>query len=119
VRGVAPAQVIPAVERVLAAPVITVTRQRKGRDVTDDVRPYVLDLAVVGPSEHGTTIHAHLATQPRGLRVSELLAVLDADWEEGQVRRTNQWTLIDGARTEPLPGRLAATSASHEHVRAS
>jgi radical SAM-linked protein len=119
IRGVAPEVVAPAVERVLAAPELTITRQRKGKDVTDDVRPYVLELAVVGPSDAGTTVHAHLATQPRGLRVSELLALLDPSWEEGLVRRTAQWTLIDGARQEPLAGPVEATSTSHATVRAS
>ena len=119
IRSVAPDQVTPAVERVLAADELTITRQRKGKDVTDDVRPYVLDLAVVGPSDAGTTVHAHLATQPRGLRVSELLALLDPSWEEGLVRRTAQWTLIDGARRAPLEVPAEATSTSHAEARAS
>ena len=37
-----------AVEHVLAAPELITTRQRKGSDVTDDIRPYILDLAVGG-----------------------------------------------------------------------
>jgi hypothetical protein len=116
---VAPDQVTPAVARLLAADELTITRQRKGKDVTDDVRPYVLDLAVVGPTDAGTTVHAHLATQPRGLRVSELLALLDPSWEEGLVRRTAQWTLIDGARRAPLEVPAEATSTSHAEARAS
>jgi radical SAM-linked protein len=119
IRDASPQQVGDAVERVLDAPDLTITRQRKGKDVTDDVRPYVLALAVVGPSDAGTTVHAHLATQPRGLRVSELLALLDPSWEEGRVRRTAQWTLIDGARHEPLEGPAEATSTSHATARAS
>lgn len=119
VRGAATPEVSAAVDRVLAAEEITITRQRKGKDVTDDVRPYVLALAVVGSTDAGTQVHAHLATQPRGLRVSELLALLDPAWEEGLVRRTAQWTLIDGARLEPLEGPVAATSTSHATARAS
>ena len=119
VRGVEPAAVAAAVERVLAAPELTTTRQRKGKDVTDDVRPYLLDLAVLGPSDAGTTIHAHLATQPRGLRTSELLAVLGADWTEGRVRRTNQWTLVDGARCAPLEGPAEATPTPQHAAMAS
>ena len=118
-RGAAPDAEAAAVERVLAADDLTITRQRKGKDVTDDVRPYVLALAVVGPTDAGTQVHAHLATQPRGLRVSELLALLDPQWEEGLVRRTAQWTPIDGARQEPLAGPVEATSTSHATVRAS
>lgn len=119
IRGAGLDEVADAVARVLAADDLTITRQRKGKDVTDDVRPYVLALAVAGPTDAGTTVHAHLATQPRGLRVSELLTLLDPSWEEGLVRRTAQWTLIDGARHEPLEGPVAATSTSHATVRAS
>ena len=108
-----------AVARVLAAPELVVTRQRKGKDVTDDIRPYLLDLAVIGPTDAGTRLHAHLATQPRGLRIGELVAVLGVG-EEGSVRRTHQWTLVDGARTEPLDAAAEATSTPLvEHRRAS
>ncbi|QXC62721.1 TIGR03936 family radical SAM-associated protein [Aquihabitans sp. G128] len=119
IRGAEPAVVADAIDRVLAANELTVTRQRKGKDVTDDVRPYLLALAVVGPTEHGTEIDAHLATQPRGLRTSELLAVLDTGGEEGRVRRLNQWMLLDGAQVEPLAGPHGATSAPRAEVRAS
>lgn len=118
-RGVEPAEVATAIERVLAAPQLMLTRQRKGKDLTDDVRPYLLHLAVAGPTEHGTDIDAHLATQPRGLRTSELLAVLGTDGTEGRVRRLTQWTLLDGARIEPLAGPSGATSAPHAEARAS
>ena len=93
------------------------TRTRKGSDVTDDVRPYLLDLTGVVPTDSGTELSAHLATQPRGLRISELLSVLGDGLVEGRVVRTHQWTLQDGARREPLP--LDATSASHAEKRAS
>jgi radical SAM-linked protein len=118
-RGVNPSEAASAVQRVLAAEEIVVTRQRKGKDVTDDIRPYVLELSVIGFTEHGTDIHAHLATQPRGLRIGELIAALDPAWEEGRVRRTHQWTLLDGARTEPLKGPSGATWAPHATERAS
>jgi radical SAM-linked protein len=118
-RDAEPDAVRAAVARALAADELVVTRQRKGKDVTDDVRPFLLQLEVVGPSPAGTVLHAHLATQPRGLRTSELIALLSPDWEEGRVRRTTQWTLVDGARQEPLAGPAAATSPLHPHVRAS
>ena len=69
--------------------------------------------------DDGTEIDAHLATQPRGLRISELIAMLGAGWEEGRVRRLNQWMLLDGARCEPLEGPPGATSAPHASARAS
>lgn len=119
IRGVSPDTVAAAIDRVLAAPELVITRQRKGKDVTDDVRPYLLDLSVVGPTDDGTEIDAHLATQPRGLRTSELLAVLGTGGEEGRVRRLTQWMLLDGARCEPLGAPLGATSAPRVEARAS
>ena len=118
-RNAAPADVADAIDRVLAAPDLIITRQRKGKDVTDDVRPYLLDLAVVGPTDAGTDIDAHLATQPRGLRTTELIGLLSPDWEEGRVRRLTQWMLLDGARCEPLEGPAEATTVPHAQARAS
>ncbi|CAN5911128.1 hypothetical protein BH23ACT2_BH23ACT2_25760 [soil metagenome] len=119
IRGVKPNPVADAIDSALGAEELVLTRQRKGKDVTDDVRPYLLDLAVVGPTDDGTEIDAHLATQPRGLRIGELLAVLGTGGEEGRVRRLTQWTLLDGARCEPLEGPTGATSAPHAKARAS
>lgn len=112
----------PAVERLLAADEIVITRQRKGQDVTDDIRPYVLDLVVGGVTDDGTELACELGTQPRGLRPAELIAVLDGfaggrHLVEGRVCRTHQWMQHDGARQEPLP--LEATSAPHAEARAS
>ena len=119
-----------AVSRLLERDEVMVTRQRKGNDVTDDIRPYILHLAVIGstpgvlsPSGEctiapaGSLLEAELATQPRGLRPSELLAALDPPATEGRVRRTHQWITLDGARTEPLSA--GATSTTYAQVRAS
>jgi radical SAM-linked protein len=119
VRGAAPDLLAAAVERVMAATELEITRERKGKAVTDDVRPYLLDLTVVGPTDAGARMHAHLATQPRGLRIGELIALLDPAWEEGLVRRTNQWMLLDGALREPLEDPAVAASAPHAQARAS
>jgi len=111
-----------AVERLLAADEIVITRQRKGQDVVDDIRPYVLDLTVGALTDDGTELICELGTQPRGLRPTELIAVLDGfagrpGLAEGRVCRTHQWMQLDGARREPLP--VAATSAPHVDARAS
>lgn len=99
------------VDRLLGAEALPVTRSRKGKDVTDDIRPSVLDLRVVDndslPSAAewqpaGALLEAHLAAQPRALRPSELLAAAD-DTTEGRVIRVHQWTQVDDARVEPLP----------------
>lgn len=106
-----------AVERALAAEALVVTRQRKGQDVTDDIRPALISLNVTGPTPVGSLLECELATVTRGVRPSELLRALGPDIEEGSVRRTNQWIERDGARWEPLP--LDATAAPHAEVRAS
>lgn len=117
--GVEPDALASAMSVALAADELVLTRQRKGKDVADDVPPYLLDLAVAGPTDHGTDINAHLATQPRGLRIGELIAVLDAGGTEGRVRRLTQWTRLDGAWTEPLAGPSGSTSAPYAQLRAS
>jgi radical SAM-linked protein len=65
------------VAQTLAADELVLTRTRKGKEVTDDLRPAVLALAIDGPTDGGVALLTELATQPRGLRPSELIAVLD------------------------------------------
>ena len=69
-----------------------------------------------------TVLEADLATQPRSLRPAELVRALSPDWSEGLVLRTHQWTLVDGARHEPIPlgdESGGATSTVHATMRAS
>ncbi len=91
------------VERAMAAETLIVTRERKGREVVDDLRPAVLSVSVVGSTPMGTEFEAELAVHPRSVRPAELLAALDPALAEGRVRRTAQWTWRDGVRQEPLP----------------
>ncbi len=101
-----------AVARVLAADSLVVTRERKGKEVTDDLRPLVLSLDVDGPIDGGVRLTAELGTQPRAVRPSELLAALDPPLTERRVHRISQWTTTDDdQRREPLP-RVASPSAS-------
>lgn len=102
------ASVTAAVERVLAAPELVVTRERKGEAVTDDVRPAILRLDVLG-----TVLEAELATQPRALRPAELVSALDPTFSIGRGTRMHQWTWADGARQEVIPLLPAATQAPH------
>jgi radical SAM-linked protein len=113
------------VAAVLSASSVVVTRTRKGDALTDDVRPGILNLQLLGPAgpdpSQGMCLEAELACRPRTLRPSEVLLALDPGLEERQVRRTHQWILRDGARSEPLlevhpPG---ATAAPHVLGRAS
>ena len=125
--GAPPEEIDRLLGEALAAGSIVVTRQRKGTDVTDDIRPAIVSARVVGPPpcigdgyvDHtpGALVVAELATHPRSLRPAEFVAALGPGLREGHVRRTHQWITRDGARWEPLPE--GATDAPHAEVRAS
>jgi radical SAM-linked protein len=100
VLGVPGEELRERVDNVLTAPVLTVRRQRKGREVDDDVRPAILALSVTGP--HGQ-VRAELATHPRGVRPTDLVMALGTGAAPGRACRTHQWIERDGARFEPLP----------------
>ena len=107
------------VERVLDADRLVVTRLRKGTEVTDDIRPAILSVRPLHELRDAPWLECDLATRPRSLRPSELLAALRPGLEERQVRRLHQWIERDGARWEPLPAPPAATDAPHAMERAS
>jgi radical SAM-linked protein len=107
------------VQRVLDAGSVVVTRQRKGAEVTDDIRPGIISLRTAGASDEGLWLECDLTSQPRSLRPSELVAALGPDVEERHVRRLHQWIERDGARWEPLDLPPAATTAPHAMGRAS
>jgi radical SAM-linked protein len=114
--GLDPDVVRGAAERALAASTLPVERERKGRSVTDDLRPQLHALQIVRdhragqpctPTPAGTTaatLLAELGTQPRTVRPAELVAVLDPEssWPEPRVRRLSQWIAHEGGRREPL-----------------
>jgi radical SAM-linked protein len=121
--GLGPAELSERVRACLSADSLVVTRERKGHPVTDDLRPAILSLETM---DEGTQVLAELATQPRGLRPSELVALLasttgpgDDEVLEGRVCRLHQWMSTDGAREEPLPLPHSATLAPHAEARAS
>jgi radical SAM-linked protein len=99
-----------------------ISRQRKGNEVAEDIRPAILDLRI---TDEGWLV-ADLATQPRSIRPADVLRGLGPDLEERAVRRLHQWILRDDARQEPLaapPGSAAAgpigqTDAPHARARA-
>ncbi len=128
VLGVGAGELATRVERLLSAPRLMVDRERKGRAVTDDLRPAILHLIPMGevagpnPADRPTVrLRAELATHPRGVRPGELLEGLGADLVLARACRTQQWIERDGVRSEPLswsgPGHDA--SASHAQERAS
>ena len=117
--GAVTPEIGPRVSQLLAADSIVIARTRKGREVVEDIRSAVLAIRLVDETEEGAWIECDLATQPRSLRPTELVAALGADLEERSVRRLHQWIERDGARWEPLQAPLAATDAPHALVRAS
>ena len=108
VYGVGGQELQERVERVLAAPSLTIHRERKGRQTEDDIRPAILTLAVAhdDASEQGEQpigrLRAQLATHPRGVRPSDLISAFGTDVVLARACRTHQWIERDGARFEPL-----------------
>jgi radical SAM-linked protein len=117
-------EVDQAVARVLAAPSLPVERERKGRRVSDDLRPSLLSLAVRGapsggdppqhPEEHSVALLAELGTRPRGVRPAELARVMRL--ELGPAKRTCQWIERDGSKFEPLDLPLAVPACVGERA---
>jgi radical SAM-linked protein len=115
-RGLPPADADRLVAAALSAEHLVISRIRKGREVTDDLRPAVLSVSVAGPTVDGTELLAELAVHPRSVRPAELLVALSPDGlEEGRVLRTAQSIWRDGNRAEPLD----ATPRPHAELRAS
>jgi radical SAM-linked protein len=108
-----------AIDRTLASGEIVVTRERKGQEVTEDIRPCILALQVLPPGTGCGVVEAELATQPRSLRPAELVNALDPALHADRVVRIHQWTLVGGARQEVIPLPPAATLAPHAQARAS
>jgi radical SAM-linked protein len=99
VPGMTPGDLDDAVATTLGASALPLQRDRKGRMVTDDVRPSLLALRAERRGEDAW-LCAELATRPRGLRPAELAQVMGI--ELGLARRTCQWIERDGSRWEPL-----------------
>ena len=95
------AALLDRIGAVLAAAELPVTRTRKGREDTVDIRPGIRHLTVQGPGAFGTVLHVEVATQP-GVRPAELVTVLGDTYREARVLRTAQWIERGEERFEPL-----------------
>jgi radical SAM-linked protein len=108
----------PAVDRLLAADSVIVRRERKGKEVEDDLRPGVLALEAeampLDDAGGGTRLVAELGAQPRALRPTELLDALGIDGDGARIRRTHQWIQDGHARREPLPSTPDAVPARED-----
>jgi radical SAM-linked protein len=97
-----PDEVAARVEEALARPALPVARKRKGREVTEDLRPIVRAMTVVDVADAGPVLDLELSTNPRGARPSEVLTAVGGDLVDDRVLRTHQWIERGGARLEPL-----------------
>ena len=113
--GFAANTVSSAVAQVLEAQSLVVNQERKGKIITTDLRPAILNLATcaINEAEPNSTVRlvAELATQPRSLRVSELLAVLNPPLHAHKVCRLQQWTKNENDESERSDPLRAASSA--------
>ena len=116
---------------VMAASELVITRQRKGKEIEEDIRPSILDLKV---TQDGW-VEADLASQPRSIRPADVIAAFEpvpkgqqgastpsgpsAGIDQLDVRRIAQWISRDGARREPIELSADATGAAHAWGRAS
>lgn len=91
-----------SVAGLLSSEHVEITLQRKGRAMLEDVRPAVQRVEITGLTDRGTMLVTEIATRPRHLRPTEMVAALQGSWHEGAVLRTAQWIERDGARHEPL-----------------
>lgn len=120
VRDLDPSHAQCLIDAALAAPMLMLTRTRKAKQVTDDLRPAVRHLSLAGRSAAGVELQAELDVHPRSVRPAEMLLALSPgdDLEMGQVVRTAQWIWRDGAREEPLRVTSDADAAERTPVGA-
>lgn len=102
VGGVDETAAAAAVARALDADEILITRERKGRTVTDDIRPQIVSLDATTATADGVRLIAELGTKPRALRPAELLTGLDPSPRELRVCRLRQWISTGSEQREPL-----------------
>lgn len=122
VLGVPFGEVERAVAHILSSANLPFLRERKGKQSEVDVRPAVIELEVVGPTDHGSRdpgvqLRAVLAASGATLRPAELISLLGDGALEGRVRRTHQWTMIGDERVEPIEA--PAPPVPHELARVS
>lgn len=103
VAGVSTAQLSEAVGGLLAAGAVVIERDRKGRKVTEDVRPAISTIAILpGDLSASRLLAVRTATHPRGVRPREVVAALGGEISLTRSLRRKQWIDIDGLFVEPL-----------------
>ena len=88
-------------EIVLTSDELIIKRTRKGKQVVDDIRPYIRAIGVEEDVSK-TTIKAELKTQPRSLRPSEFLVAAKPNLTMVRLRRLKQFIDTGDSQIGPL-----------------
>ena len=108
-------ELVERVATLLNADSVPIERERKGRRVTDNLRPSIQSLSVDGggSSPGSLRLSAELVTKPRGVRPAELLRGVSPTLRLVRASRRAQWIDSDGIRLEPLTadGQLLGVAA--------
>lgn len=101
--GTAVAGIADASARLMALDDVPLTFERKGKPITENVRPALIDVVVhPEPRDGAVVVTVDLATKPRSVRPSEFLICLDQEVEVRRICRQEQWMTIDGSPAPPL-----------------
>ncbi len=118
-----PAEVSGRVAALLETTCLEITRERKGRTTTADVRPSLHSLALLGEAERegwrsGVALEARVGTVAPALKLAELVERCAPAAADHRCVRLHQWIERegDGAWQEPLP---LATPLEHAGARVS
>jgi radical SAM-linked protein len=124
----APGDLARAVQSAQSSAALPFVTTRKGREVTDDLRPAIRSLEAADGSAVDACLEVELSTKPRGIRPADLLSVLRdlsggasagaQPAAEDRVVRTRQWIERDGERLEPLVADRRRPSPMGESPRA-
>ncbi|MAW92294.1 MAG: hypothetical protein CL423_02940, partial [Acidimicrobiaceae bacterium] len=91
------------IDRINSANEIVLRRERKGKEVVDDIKPQVYLVRKNYERIDGrVTLQAELGTQPRSLRPSELLRSMEPYLTEYKLRRRKQIVEEGARRLDPL-----------------
>ncbi len=88
---------------VLNSKELVIERTRKGKQLVDDIRPYIRNIEVQGNTLlKRTTIQTELKTQPRSLRPSEFLGAAEPSLTMVKLRRLKQFIDTGDGQIDPL-----------------
>ena len=91
------------VEAVLNSKELVIERTRKGKQVVDNIRPYIREIQVKeNDLLKRTSIQAELKTQPRSLRPSEFLVATEPNLTMVKLRRLKQFIDTGDNQIDPL-----------------